>query len=101
MPSVSPAPADDLLFEGVRLFDGERFLEGPRTVLVRDGSIAEISTSPIPPGGSPKRRGGVLFPGFVDAHVHLSLSDAGAVIGGGVTAVLDLGEPLAYAFSDH
>jgi len=99
--AVSVTPAKDLLFEGVRVFDGERFLEGSRSVLVRDGTIAEIS--PISTAGAdvPRRHGGVLFPGFVDAHVHLSFFDAPSVAQAGVIAVLDLGEPLDYAFSSH
>ena len=36
-------------------------------------------------------RGGYLLPGFIDAHVHLGLSEPAAVVRGGVTSVRDLG----------
>jgi imidazolonepropionase-like amidohydrolase len=36
---------------------------------------------------------GFLMPGVVDRHVHIALSDPGAVVAGGVTAVRDLGWP--------
>lgn len=36
---------------------------------------------------------GFLMPGVVDRHVHIALSDPGAVVLGGVTAVRDLGWP--------
>jgi len=100
-PTVQVSTANDLLFENVRLFDGERFLGGTRSVLVRHGTIEAIERSGIEPAEPTRFRGGILLPGFVDAHVHLSFSEAPVVVRGGVTAVLDLGEPLDYAFSDH
>jgi len=42
---------------------------------------------------------GFLMPGVVDRHVHIGLSDPGAVVGGGVTAVRDLGWPPDTIFS--
>ena len=36
---------------------------------------------------------GFVMPGVVDRHVHIALSDPGAVVAGGVTAVRDLGWP--------
>jgi imidazolonepropionase-like amidohydrolase len=91
----------EMLFEDVLVFDGERFMDGPRWVLVVDGRIAAIERTPIPRPAEERRTGGALLPGFVDAHVHLSFFDAESVMAGGVTAVLDLGEPEAYAFSPH
>jgi hypothetical protein len=35
--------------------------------------------------------GGVVLPGFCDAHVHLGLVDGGALVGGGIARVVDLG----------
>jgi imidazolonepropionase-like amidohydrolase len=90
-----------MLFSDVHVFDGNRFCEGPRWVLAVDGKIVSIETAPIASAGEERHTGGVLFPGFVDAHVHLSFSDAASVVAGGVTAVLDLGEPEVYAFSPH
>jgi hypothetical protein len=93
--------AGDLVFAGACVFDGTQFLEGPHDVLVRDGRLEGIEQSLSPIGGLPRREGGFLFPGFVDAHVHLSFSDPEAVVRGGVTTVLDLGAPLDYAFAPH
>ncbi len=81
-------------FVGVRVFDGERFPDGSNDVQIEDDRIAEVSTSEADPTG-------VLFPGFVDAHVHLSFSSPGDVARGGVTTVLDLGAPPAYALASH
>lgn len=86
---------------GVRVFDGRAFLDGKRDVLVRGGTIEAIERMLVPEPGSERIQGGVLLPGFVDAHVHLSLSTAAAVAAGGVTTVLDLGAPLAYARGPH
>jgi imidazolonepropionase-like amidohydrolase len=97
--AVHVRSSEDLLFESVRLFDGERFLDGPRWVLVNGGSVVGIERGSIARRGAKRRAGGALLPGFVDAHVHLSFSSGREVFAGGVTAVLDLGEPLAYAFA--
>jgi len=91
----------DVLFAGAKVFDGERFAEGTRDVLVRDGRIEAVERSIPAPAGVTRVEGGVLFPGFVDTHVHLSFSNAEAVSRGGVTTVLDLGEPLPFAFAGH
>lgn len=92
-----------VVFTGVRLFDGEHFSEGPIDVAVMFGRIAEVGRglSIAGTGEVAHVEGGWLFPGFVDAHVHLSFSGADAVVGGGVTGVLDLGAPMAYAFAAH
>ncbi len=90
------------IFTGVRVFDGLRFLAEPRDVLVRGERIAEVAAAPVAaPSGAVVIRGGALFPGFVDAHVHLSFSHASLVARGGVTTVIDLGEPEAFAFAEH
>jgi imidazolonepropionase-like amidohydrolase len=89
----------DVIFGGVRVFDGERFLTGVHDVVVRSGRVD--SMQPAATDRLTDRSGGVLFPGFVDAHVHLSFSNANDVVLGGVTGVLDLGAPADYAFSDH
>jgi imidazolonepropionase-like amidohydrolase len=88
-------------FAAVRIFDGVRFRDGAFDVLLQDGAIQAIDRSVSEPPGADVRRGGTLFPGFVDAHVHLSFSKAEAVAGGGVTTVLDLGAPEGFAFKQH
>jgi imidazolonepropionase-like amidohydrolase len=85
-------------FRAVRIFDGSRFLDGVHDLTANSGKIDAIgSTSPDPWD----REGGVLFPGFVDAHVHLSFSRPELVAKGGVTTVLDLGAPAPYALAEH
>lgn len=91
----------DLLYSGARIFDGGRFLDAPMDLLVRDGRLEALAPELTVPDDIERRAGGFLFPGFVDAHVHLSFSDPRAVVRGGVTAVLDLGEPFSYAFTSH
>jgi imidazolonepropionase-like amidohydrolase len=77
------------------------------------GSASELSTltegpegpetlagEPVPP--SPDEEimfGGFLMPGVVDRHVHVAMSDPGAVVAGGTTAVRDLGWPADAIFS--
>ncbi len=82
--------------------------KGPRRadLLVRDGRIVRVGR--VPPGGrSWSAHGRIVFPGVIDAHVHLSLPVAGtrsaddflsgtrAAAAGGVTTVVDftLGAP--------
>lgn len=95
-----PEPPD-ALFAGMRVFDGVRFAPGLRDVLLRRGRIEKISDPGESPASAPRIEGGVLFPGFVDAHVHLSFATAETVALGGVTTVIDLGEPEAFAFAPH
>jgi imidazolonepropionase-like amidohydrolase len=82
-------------FRAVEVFDGERLLEGRYDVLISEGRIASVERT------ASEERSGVLLPGLIDAHVHLSFSTPDAVASGGVTGVLDLGEPLEYAFAPH
>ncbi|MGH2726153.1 MAG: amidohydrolase family protein, partial [Actinomycetota bacterium] len=94
---------DALLFKDVTLFDGERFEDHPVDVATLFGVISTVDEgiSVSGPGEVECVEGGSLFPGFVDAHVHLSMSEPAAVVAGGVTGVLDLGSPLSFAFSEH
>lgn len=95
-------PAEAVLFKQVRLFDGGTFAEGEIDVAVLLGRIAAVDESLSLTGPDVAGvNGGWLFPGFVDAHVHLSFSDADEVASGSVTGVLDLGAPLPYSFSPH
>lgn len=54
-------------------FDGERFLDGPVTVLVEDDRILGVEVGRYePPTGCPVTSyAGTLLPGMVDTHVHL------------------------------
>ncbi|MBU2110689.1 MAG: amidohydrolase family protein, partial [Actinobacteria bacterium] len=66
------------LFRGGTLFDGEQYA-GAAQVLVADGRIAAVSTGDaadqpldVPAGTRVvDLEGGLLAPGFVDAHVHV------------------------------
>jgi imidazolonepropionase-like amidohydrolase len=77
------------------------------------GSASELATLTEGPGGpetlagqpappEPDEEilfGGFVMPGVVDRHVHISMSDPGAVVAGGVTAARDLGWPPDAIFS--
>ncbi len=101
MPPIGNQPR--LLLGGVRVFDGRRTLDGLWDIRVESGLNAQISpTADTARSGDEERiQGGAVMPGLIDAHVHLSFSDPRNVIAGGVTAVLDLGEPLETAFTPH
>ncbi len=56
---------------GAALFDGHRHLAPGRTVLVQDGRIAAVGELDVPAGARVVDcAGGLVAPGFVDAHVH-------------------------------
>ncbi|MEX2555684.1 MAG: amidohydrolase family protein [Actinomycetota bacterium] len=101
--SIGGPQTDALLLTGVTLFDGEQFEDHPVDVATLFGAIVMVGDGLYLAGGGEVERveGGYLFPGFVDAHVHLSFSEPHTVAAGGVTGVLDLGSPLAYAFAEH
>lgn len=79
----------------VRVFDGQRVLEG-HDVVVANGTIARVAAtgSPIPAGTSIiEGAGRTLLPGLMDAHVHVSdstLADLHQSITLGVTTVFDM-----------
>ena len=59
-----------------------------------------LSGQPAPPEPHQEiRLDGFVMPGVVDRHVHIGLSEPGAVVAGGVTAVRDLGWPADTIFS--
>ncbi|MEI2296698.1 metal-dependent hydrolase family protein [Ensifer sp. MJa1] len=77
------AAADDVLFEGVRIFDGKGAeLSAPSNVLVKDNLIARISTDPIDPQGALRidGNGRTLMPGLIDAHWHAMLIRVNPVV---------------------
>jgi imidazolonepropionase-like amidohydrolase len=76
-------------FTNVRVFDGAG-VSAPRTVIVREGLIADDTVGPadveIVDGN-----GGVLLPGLIDSHVHIDTrSDLERCVRAGVTTVLDM-----------
>jgi imidazolonepropionase-like amidohydrolase len=86
----------EIWIAGGRLLDahGAR----PAALAIEAGRIA--GEAPKPPAGAKTidASGLLLLPAFIDAHVHLSVAGkvpdvAAAELRGGVTAVLDLGEP--------
>ena len=59
-----------------------------------------LSGEPAPPEPDEEVHvDGFLIPGVVDRHVHIGLSDPGAILAGGVTAVRDLAWPADAIFS--
>ncbi len=88
-----------VLFENVRVFDGERVI--PQTnVLVEEGLIAAVGEGLEPPAGAEvvDGRGKTLLPGLIDAHVHVFTREAleqAPVFG--VTTMLDMFTDVSFA----
>ena len=62
----------DVVFTNGALFDGKTYL-GPGSVVVRGDRVVEVLRGPAPPVASGRvvdLAGGLVAPGFVDAHVH-------------------------------
>lgn len=87
----------DFVLENGLVFMGKKLV--PKTVLVKDGKIAEIDNGLF----APKQidcSGKIILPGLIDAHVHFRVPGAGhkedwktgseAALAGGVTTVLDM-----------
>lgn len=100
-PRVRVSAPARLLFAGVEVFDGERLLPGHHDVLVEDGRVADLRPAGALQADAARVEGGTLLPGLVDAHVHLTFSTPADLLRRGVTAVLDLGAPIRYAFEPH
>ena len=88
-----------MLFENVRVFDGERVV--PQTnVLVEDELIAAVGEGLESPAGAEviDGRGKTLLPGLIDAHVHVFTREAleQAPIFG-VTTLLDMFTDVSFA----
>src|SRR6185436_19201718 len=69
--------------------------------VVVDGDTIVYAGEPrgAPPSGVTVLLDGMLLPAAADRHVHMGLSDPGAVLLGGVTAVRDLAWPAGEIFS--
>ena len=78
---------DKIALTNVRVFDGERLLE-PATVVIDGDRIGEDQAGARIWEGD----GGVLLPGLIDCHIHLTdESTLAALAAHGVTTALDMG----------
>ena len=79
----------------VRVFDGDRLLDGTYDVRVDGGVIDTIRPAgelPLEDGERVDGAGGTLLPGLIDAHVHVrSVDDLHTLARFGVTTALDMG----------
>jgi imidazolonepropionase-like amidohydrolase len=84
-------PAPGFVVREVRLFDGERVVEGA-TVVVREGRVVAAGPGVAAPAGLPvlDGRGRTLLPGLIDAHVHTWGDALAETLNFGVTTVLDM-----------
>jgi len=94
---TSDLQAQSLLIRGGTLIDGTgRPPVENAQVLIRDGVIAEIATSPRSPADDVETidaRGKFILPGLIDSHVHYPDWTAELFLAHGVTTVHDLGNP--------
>ena len=91
--------SDTLFIEGGRVIDPANGVDGVRTVVLRDGKVAEVAERVERPRDARviDARGRWVTPGFVDLHVHLREpgqeyketveTGARAAVAGGFTAV--------------
>jgi imidazolonepropionase-like amidohydrolase len=94
--SAAQAPPDVLMLTHANVIDGITPAPlGNMTVVLRDGRIERVSSTPIapPPGARTIDVGGRwLLPGLIDAHAHLrDLASARAALRYGVTTARSLG----------
>ncbi len=83
------------IFADVRVFDGDRLMDGTHDVVIDGGAIAAV----VPAGAADRDgvrildgRGATLLPGLIDAHVHLrGTADLEELARWGVTTALDMG----------
>lgn len=82
------------LITDVRIFDGKTTIAETGSVLVEQGKIAQISTSPISYNGTTySKPGHTLLPGLIDAHIHANNGNTTALpqsLRFGVTTVCDM-----------
>ncbi|WP_291787335.1 amidohydrolase family protein [Cecembia sp.] len=74
--SAQAQEPENILFENVRVFDGQsKSLSGPVNVWIEGNKVKSISAAPIPSGeGVTKIQGNgkTLMPGLIDVHVHMT-----------------------------
>lgn len=90
-PSLPAGGPNSFAVRGVRVFDGER-LTSDDTVLVERGRIVSVGRGRSVPQGTAvvDGRGGVLLPGLIDSHVHVSGAFGSDALQFGVTTLLDM-----------
>ena len=94
-----------LVEDALVVMDGGRvvFAGSSKQLAVRfagEAGSETLSGEPVPPEPDQEIHvDGFVMPGVVDRHVHIGLSDPGAVLAGGVTAVRDLAWPADTIFS--
>jgi imidazolonepropionase-like amidohydrolase len=80
----SSAPAPEVLFRDVRVFNGKSGgLSGPTAVLVRGNTIAAVGAGAIPANPAASvidGSGRTLMPGLIDAHVRMMMADTPLVL---------------------
>lgn len=66
-----------ILFRNVRIWDADRREPEDGYVLVENGRFKEVSAEPITSGAARTvdGQGGVLMPGLIDCHIHVTLSE--------------------------
>ncbi|MBT4498837.1 MAG: amidohydrolase family protein [Gemmatimonadetes bacterium] len=74
---VQPTTAQVTILRAARMLDVKTGrIESEVTIVVKDGHIAAVNPSSIPPDGQTVDLGDLtLMPGFIDAHVHLTIED--------------------------
>jgi hypothetical protein len=81
------------LIRDVRIFDGTNIIESG-SVLVENGSISKVSTTPISfTGTTISKPGHTLIPGLIDVHIHANGANKVALpqsLRCGVTTVCDM-----------
>ncbi|KFY39839.1 hypothetical protein V494_03795 [Pseudogymnoascus sp. VKM F-4513 (FW-928)] len=86
--SQSTAPTGKIALKNVRVFDGWRIRE-PSTVII-DGDTITFDTRNV--RNTIDGEGGVLLPGLIDSHIHLSsLASLETLSSYGVTTVMNMG----------
>jgi dihydroorotase len=92
--------SDTIFIEGGRVIDPANGIDGVRTVVLRDGKVAEVAEKVERPKDARvfDARGRWVTPGFIDLHVHLRepgqeyketiATGARAAVAGGFTAVV-------------
>jgi dihydroorotase len=84
-------PLYDVVVRGGRVIDPESGLDGVRTIGIRDGRIAAVTTRNLRGRDSVDVRGLVVAPGFIELHAHSPDSTSYRYFAhDGVTTVLDL-----------